>query len=261
MQRMVNCWAAGIGGCSTKQTAEHYVTRGLWSASEITISGFEWQGGEARNLPVATLETKILCQTHNEGLSAIDAETIRIFKFIGEAVTTYQNWQEKPPVKKPLFPTRYHADGKLFERWCAKTLIDFVCVEKSETIWHDTGAPVMQPPVDVVRTIFGMTSFLQPMGLYLAQESTDKSQPVLREALTVDPRFHPDSGGLMGAFIGFRDYRFLIWLSREPFELFTTETRTGAVFGDSGNPVLYHPDMLKVQINYVVRHKVILNWR
>src|SRR5262249_18218737 len=37
--------------------------------------------------------------------------------------------------KKPAcsnLPRRYQADGRLFERWCAKTLIDHVCVEKSE---------------------------------------------------------------------------------------------------------------------------------
>lgn len=95
----------------------------------------------------------------------------------------------------------------------------------------------------------------------MAQESTDRPQEVLREALTVDPRFHPESGGLMGGFIGFRDYRFLIWLSEQPFESFTTETRSGVVFGgDSGNQVFYHPDILKVQFNHVVRYKVILKW-
>ena len=258
---MVSCWAVGIGGCSAKQTAEHYVTRGLWSVSEIMISGFDWQGGKAKSLPVATLETHILCKTHNGALSEVDAEAIRIFRFIGEALTTIQSWQKEAPAKKPLFPSRYYADGELFERWCAKTLIDFLCVEKSETVWHDTGTPMMQPPVDVVRAVFGMSNFHHPMGLYLAQESTDRPQDVLREALTVDPRFHPGSGGLMGGFIGFRDYRFLIWLSKEPFELFTTETRGGVVFGgDSGNRVFYHPDTLKVQLNYVVRHKVILKW-
>jgi predicted nucleic acid-binding protein len=83
---------------------------------------------------------------------------------------------------------------------------------------------------------------------------------VLREALTVDPRFHPKSGGLVGAFLGFRDFRFLIWLTIEPFELFTTETSGGIPFGEPGNQVHYHPDALKVAVNNVVRYKVLLNW-
>ncbi|HXQ32436.1 MAG TPA: hypothetical protein VN843_00305 [Anaerolineales bacterium] len=66
----------------------------------------------------------------------------------------------------------------------------------------------------------------------------------------------------MGGLIGFRDYRFLTWLSTEPFDLFTTEARSGAIFGgESGNPVIYHPDMLKVAIKSVVRQKVIFKWR
>lgn len=80
-RRMVTCWAAGMGGCSDKQSAEHYVTRGLWSSSEIMISGFDWQKGQPKMLPVATLETKILCERHNNLLSGIDAEATKIFSF------------------------------------------------------------------------------------------------------------------------------------------------------------------------------------
>ena len=191
---MVTCWASGIGDCSAKQSVEHYVTRGLWSASAIMISGFNWQNGEAKTLPVATLETKILCKSHNERLSEVDAEATRIFRFIGEALETFQHWQKQQPTKKQVFPTRYQADGQLFERWCAKTLIDFVCVEKSDTRWHDTGAAVLDPPIDAVNAMYGITTFEHPMGFYLAQESIEKPQDVLREALTVDPRFHPKDG-------------------------------------------------------------------
>src|SRR5258708_36657371 len=130
---MVTCWASGIGGCSQKQSAEHYVTRGLWSASAIMINGFDWQEGQPRMLPVATLESKILCESHNNLLSEIDAEATRIFKFIGEALLTSQERQRKPPAKKQLLPKKYQANGQLFERWSAKTLIDFVCVEKNKT--------------------------------------------------------------------------------------------------------------------------------
>jgi len=224
------------------------------------INGFDWQEGQPRMLPVATLESKILCESHNHLLSELDAEATRIFKFIGDALLTLQKWQATPPAKKQLLPKRYNANGHLFERWCAKTLIDFVCVEKSNTRWHDTENPMLAPPIDTLNAVYGLTKFHHPMGLYLAQESTDKPQDVLREALTVDPRFHPKDGGLLGAFLEFRDFRFLIWLSQQPFEGFATETRSGVPFGDSGNPVHYHPDVLKVAFNHVVTHKVILNW-
>src|SRR5438552_6768618 len=103
---MVTCWASAMGDCSAKQSVEHYVTRGLWSASAIMISGFNWQNGEAKTLPVATLETKILCKSHNERLSEVDAEATRIFRFIGEALETFQHWQKQQPTKKQVFPTR-----------------------------------------------------------------------------------------------------------------------------------------------------------
>jgi hypothetical protein len=224
------------------------------------LSGFDWQDDRPRMLPVATLESKILCEKHNNLLSDLDAEATRIFKFIGEAVLTLQERQRKPPAKKQLLPQKYQANGQLFERWCAKTLIDFVCVDKSTTQWHDTDNPMLAPPIEILKAINGQAKFHHPMGLYLAQESTDKPQDVLREALAVDPRFHPEDGGLLGAFLEFRDFRFLIWLTPEPFEGFMTETRTGVPFGDSGNAVHYHPDALKVAFNHVVTHKVLFSW-
>jgi hypothetical protein len=224
------------------------------------ISGFDWQEGRPRMLPVATLESKILCESHNNRLSTLDAEATRIFKFIGEALLTLKERQTKPAVKKQLLPKRYQANGQLFERWCGKTVIDFVCVEKSNTKWHDTANPMLVPPVEILSAVYGLTKFHYPMGLYLAQESTRKPQDVLREALAVDPRFHPEDGGLLGAFLEFRDFRFLVWLSPTPFERFVTETRSGVTFGDSGNAVHYHPDALKVAFNHVVTHKVLFDW-
>ena len=224
------------------------------------LSGFDWQDDQPRMLPVATLESKILCEKHNNLLSDLDAEATRIFKFIGDALLTLQERQRKPPVKKELLPQKYQANGQLFERWCAKTLIDFVCVDKSTTQWHGTDNPMLAPPIEILKAIYGHAKFHHPMGLYLAQESTHKLQDVLREALAVDPRFHPEDGGLLGAFIEFRDFRFLIWLTPEPFEGFMTETRTGVPFVDSGNAVHYHPDALKVAFNHVVTHKVLFSW-
>lgn len=249
-----------MADCSNKQSAEHYVTRGLWSASEIIISGFDWQKGEAKMLPVATLESKILCEYHNNKLSEVDAEATRIFRFVGQSLSEFQDRETNLRKRKRLLPRRYQADGRLFERWCAKTLIDYVCVEKSDTVWHGTTDPMLNPPIEILKAVYGQTKFDYPMGLYLAQESTKEPQYVLREQLNVDPRFHPDDGGLMGAFLEFRDFRFLIWLSRDPFETFVTETRTGIAFGKSGNAVLYHPDALKIAFNHVVEHKVIFRW-
>jgi hypothetical protein len=140
----------------------------------------------------------------------------------------------------------------LLERWAAKTLIDFVCVEsKSETKWHETNTPAIEPPIEVVRSIYDETSFEHPMGLYLAQESSNTPQVVLEEAIRVDPRFHPADGGLVGGFIEFRSLRFLIWLTGKPFDGFVTETRSGATFGEGGHAVLYHLDELKFNFNYV----------
>lgn len=258
---MVTCWASGLGACSTDQSGEHYVTRGLWSADAITISGFDWQGGQEKKISLGTLEANILCSTHNSQLSSVDAEAIRVFKFISQVIRSFQDWQIKSPVSPAISLKRYIADGKLFERWAAKTLIDFVCVDrKNDVRWHATDAPVLEPPIDVVRAIFGGTNFVRPMGLYLAQENTHVPQDVLREALGVDPRFHPEDHGLVGGFLEFRDFRFLIWLISEPFDSFTTESRNGIPFGFNGNAVHPHPEALRFQFNSVLSHEIVFTW-
>jgi len=228
----------------------------------ITISGFNWQKGEAKNLPVGSLETNILCTTHNNQLGEqVDAEAIRVFKTIGAISQDFQDRQINPPRKKLLLPKRYTANGKLFERWAAKTLIDFVFVEgKSATSWHRTGTPAIEPPIEVINVVYGKTRFKPPMGLYLAQENTTEPHLVLQEAIRVDPRFHPEDGGLVGGFLEFRNFGFLIWLIDEPFDSFTTETRGGATFGAGGNAVHYHLDELKFAFNHVVRHKILFTW-
>lgn len=259
---MVTCWASGIGGCSLIQSGEHYVTGGLWSASSITISGFNWQNGKAKVLPVGSLEAKILCTTHNNQLGEhVDAEAIRIFKTIGAIGRDFQDSQINPQRKKRLLPKRYAVNGKLLERWAAKTLIDFVCVEgKSATSWHGTGNPAIEPPLDVVRAVYGKTRFNAPMGLYLAQENTSEPHLVLEEAIRVDPRFHPEDGGLVGGFLEFRNFGFLIWLIDQPFDAFTTERRGDVVFGSGGNQVHYHLNELRFAFNNVVRHKILFAW-
>ena len=260
--RVVTCWASGLGGCSLVQSGEHYITRGLWSNTSITISGFDWQEGEAKLLPLGSLEANILCTTHNNQLGEnVDAEAVRIFKTIGDISQAFQDFQANPRMKKSLFPTRYVANGILLERWAAKTLIDFVCVEgKNTTKWYATGAPAIEPHIDIVKTIFGQAEFQRPLGLYLAQENTYEPHMVLEEAIRVDARFHPNDGGLVGGFLEFRNLRFLIWLIAEPFDSFITQSRSGAKFGQGGNPVIYHLAELKFEFNYVVRHKIQIRW-
>ncbi len=259
---MITCWASALGGCSSIQSGEHYFTRGLWSNSSITVSGFDWQKGDAKILPVGSLEANILCTTHNNQLGEeVDAEAVRIFRILGAISQEFQEWQTNPPRKKPLLPKHYYADGRLLERWAAKTLIDVVCVEgKSGTKWHVTGAPAIKPSPDVVSAIYGKSTFQSPIGLYLAQESTQKPHTVLEEAIRVDPRFHPDDGGLIGGFLEFRNVRFLIWLHDTPLSDFVTETRNGVIFGQDGHAVHYHLDELKFAFNHVVRHKISINW-
>lgn len=79
---MVKCWAATLGGCSTTQSGEHYLSEGLWDSETITVRGL-W-GEEEKTIGFGSLNANILCTLHNSALSPLDAGIRKISDTIHE---------------------------------------------------------------------------------------------------------------------------------------------------------------------------------
>jgi hypothetical protein len=115
---MKHCWAHIIGGCSDKFSKEHYVGRKLFANKTVTTHGLHAEiDGKSRLL--TDLEAHILCATHNNLLSDVDKEAIRL-----EAST--DQWFRQERIEDLLegtnlwTPAQCRVNGSLFSHWLCK---------------------------------------------------------------------------------------------------------------------------------------------
>jgi hypothetical protein len=251
----MNCWASELGGCSNKQSREHYISEGLWKNRHVTIRGFNWLDGQEKTIPLPSLTAKILCTAHNQLLSPLDSEAIHVFKALDE-IWRLQEVRRKLRPTKFWLVKRYEAHGNLFERWVAKTVIGLFCVIHSDLHWHQTQAPCIQPPPDVLRAVYGHRSFDSPMGLYLAIDTGDKYD--FPDSIGFESWIHP-AGGL-GGVLSFKDIKFPVWLSPEPIDQFSFEIGEGKVFGRGGTELVYRLRAGRFTVRKVLSQVLTFNW-
>lgn len=122
---MKACWASCLGNCTNKITREHLVSQNLFLNDEMTVEGFPWCKGKPVKIGLASLTAKILCRQHNGDLSEIDVAGGRAFDAFREARRLANIREKKPKYRWSI--VRVTIDGRGFERWCLKTLINLSC--------------------------------------------------------------------------------------------------------------------------------------
>lgn len=251
---MAKCWASSLGDCCNKQSGEHFFTRGLFRDKNISVKGFEWLNGGVSTIPIATLTVNALCKRHNELLSPLDTEAIKIFNVFEEAERLHN-------VRKSLKQTKiwdlkvYPVNGKLFERWLAKTLVGLFCSVGRESIWHLTGTRCIDPPENVVKAIYAQKDFLPPMGMYFVHSAGETLD--FTDGVRVTTLFYPD-GGLVGAVVNFTWFQFLIWLDEDVPGIFPN--MTGNLFGPNHEQPQYRIESIKYKLDRHLSHKVKFEW-
>jgi len=77
------CYARSLQDCSRQISNEHYISKSvldLFSPAAIKISGISWlERGKSKELSIATLSSKVLCNRHNEALSPLDTLAKKFF--------------------------------------------------------------------------------------------------------------------------------------------------------------------------------------
>lgn len=155
---MANCWARGLGGCSGKQSKEHYVSRSLLGESPVTVSGLPWCR-QPKTIPVEGFSRNILCTTHNSQLSVLDEAGSHAF-------TCFSKFMQVRGVRlaercKQKKVQRYRIDGGKLERWLLKAIIGTAFGHETA----DRGA--WQPPLEWVEMAFEKRPFPSQCGLYV----------------------------------------------------------------------------------------------
>lgn len=120
--QLKKCYAEALGGCSSSLSREHYISKGLidlgqHDPNEILLGGLLDIGTptSSRNLAVS----KILCEKHNNDLSVLDTEAIRLCR------TLFQ-WNQLNSKMEEEF------DGDLLMRWQCKSLLGLYVVKMGD---------------------------------------------------------------------------------------------------------------------------------
>lgn len=149
------CWAECLGGCSKEPSQEHILSQSTLRGPHIGIRGFPFLAGRQITLLKRDFTSNILCRYHNNKLSRIDAAGTRAFEALGSP----------GPGDK--------VNGRLFERWLLKTLINMEVVSDSN----------FRPPQELVEMAFGKRDFPKRGGLhYLGKSEPPDGLP--EESLT-----------------------------------------------------------------------------
>lgn len=209
----VQCWADSLGNCSDVQSREHYISKGLFEGDSVNLKGLPWCQTQEKTIGLASAASKILCKTHNEALSDLDAEAIRTFDCLRELQRLRSVQERLPPRIWRVRESRL--DGRLLERWFLKTLVNLVQVQGQEVSWPDGTAPRV-PTVDVVGACFGLVPIKSPRGLHAAAAVGHLVDS--RDYVSFAPIIDTSIRALAGGAFEFRGLRFVFAWTERPLE-------------------------------------------
>jgi len=250
---MAKCWASVLGGCSATQSGEHYLSECLWDSDEITVKGL-W-GEEEKTISLASLTVNALCRDHNSQLSELDTGIREISDTISE-LYRLADVRAKIGSRNLLNVPKLRIDGNILERWAAKFLVGLFCAIGKKSYWHETKSNPLQPPERIVKAIYGLGRFEDPVGLYLAYGVGDRHYHE-RGVIKAETLLHPE-GGLAGANLDLNGFRFLIWLHPEPVKESFVASSAGTLFGPGAAELMYHP---KKGVFKASSQQIIFEWK
>jgi hypothetical protein len=245
------CWAADLGDCSGKLSGEHIISSSLWSGPTVTVSGGPW--GEPREIGVANVTAKILCQAHNSRLSELDVAGSNAFAaFTREVILT--NGRQLISAR-PWTTHCFSIDGARFERWFVKTTINIATLLRGGVPEWAFDGTVGRPPLPLVEAVFGVRKIERPIGLYTAAAVGDdiRSTEEVRSALLFD-----EDSRIGGASYVFRGYSFVVNLRNREI--------AGVRAGDDGRTLrtkdnlIYHLNRMNIDVGGHRSAYIDFNW-
>ena len=156
---MKNCWAKQHSKCFGKISREHLISKGVFEQPNIFVKGYSWCRDIEKEVSIASLTAKILCQQHNSKLSRLDEEginAVRIFEYLLPATARSVNSR----------PSRFIIDGHLFEKWLLKTAIN-ISYKTDQHIGVGMAESIPGiPSAYLLAVVFGELNFTHNMGIY-----------------------------------------------------------------------------------------------
>jgi len=110
-----------LGGCAGGLSREHIITKALYEGT-VEATGLPWTGGRKVELPINAIASNVLCVKHNNDLSPVDAEAVRLKRFV---VAAEGRGSDAVRAGRRAFET---VDGKKVVRWLCKEVCNVVAM-------------------------------------------------------------------------------------------------------------------------------------
>lgn len=191
----MKCWARNVStNCCDVQSAEHYVSKGLFSSDTVRVSGFEFLRGETKEIPINSLVRNCLCETHNNALSTVDAEAIKLSEALQYVVSLRKTRSQQKPKRWSVH--RKKIDYVKVKRWFVKTILGMdVFIAKNHTFALDTDF--------LAKLAFGEADINQHVSLEIGSNVGDDM--VIDEVVSVLPIYSDaECAGIVLDIYGFR---------------------------------------------------------
>lgn len=232
----MKCWAAVLGNCDEVQSREHYFSKSLFPGETIKLRGFAWCPDVDVVIGKASATAKILCGRHNSQLAGLDAVAAHAFNTLRE-MHRLDNVQSA--IQSAHWIVRRHRlDGRRWERWFLKTLLNLACVHSGNLTWKD-GRPGINPPPELVEACFGLTPLRPPLGLRAAAAVGHRVDS--RDYVSFAPLQRVGTSELSGGMFEFRGYRFVLSLVDEDLgpAINAIAERNEHLFGWAGSDFMF----------------------
>lgn len=117
---MSECYLKGHGDCSDQLSREHYVSASVLKliapGGPIATAGHSWQRPDTwQAIGINSLQSRILCTTHNSGLSNIDEEAKNFVESVFASTKSLDGLSDE-----------VNFDGEKIERWLLKAVMSLV---------------------------------------------------------------------------------------------------------------------------------------
>lgn len=149
------CYARSRADCSRDLSSEHFLSEALLkriqsAAGGVFVRGFPWQKSEVQRIGIASLASNVLCKHHNELLSPLDSEALRLVELIEQCLS------------HPPGSSEGTVSGPLVQRYLLKVLCGSIA---SKAARYRATQILAEIPEAWLRLLFGDQPFPEGCGL------------------------------------------------------------------------------------------------
>lgn len=188
---MADCFLKGFGECEGKISREHYISavvlRTIGAEEGFKVGGLRWQPEQTlQRIGIKSLQSKILCESHNRSLSPLD-------KVAGELFSTLDAIDKN----LPSVPLLSQFDGPNIERWFLKVLCGISA----------SGGFNAESPSDQWKALLTGEPWPEHWGLYVG---TSGQQEIFSRDFLIETKVNPKTNAILAALFRFAGVTFYL---------------------------------------------------